>query len=35
MGMAGVIVDGMGDVPTIIIVGVAMACVIVGVSYCF
>ena len=34
MGMASVIVDGMGDMATIIIVGVAMAHVVVGVSYC-
>ena len=31
----GIIVDGVGDVATIIVVGVAMAHVVVGVSYCF
>ena len=35
MGMASVIINGMGDVATIIIVGVVMAPIVVGVSYCF
>ena len=35
MGMASVIIDGVGDVATIIIIGVVMARVVVGVSYCF
>ena len=36
MGMASIIIDGVGDVATIIIIGVIMArVVVVGVSYCF
>ena len=35
MGMASVIIDGVGDMATVIVVGVVMARVIVGVSYCF
>ena len=35
MGMASIIINGVGDVATVIVVGVVMARVIVGVSYCF
>ena len=35
MGMASIIINGVGDVATIIVVGVIMAHVVVGVSYCF
>ena len=35
MGMAGVIIDSVGDMATVIIVGVIMAPIIIGVSYYF
>ena len=35
MGMASIIVDGVGDVATVIIVGVIMAHIVIGVSYYF
>ena len=30
MGMAGIIIDGVGDVATVIVIGVIVACVVVG-----
>ena len=36
MGMAGVVIDGVADVATVVIVGVVMACIIVELlSYYF
>ena len=35
MKKAGIIVDGVGDVATIIVVGVIMACIVIGVTYYF
>ena len=35
MGMATVIINGVGDMATIIVVGVVMACIVIGATYYF